>query len=156
LGKDTVQNILVFRFGNTLFEPLWNSNYIDHVQITVAEAVGVGSRAGYYDKAGVLRDMFQNHLLQLLVLVAMEAPARYAAGPLRNEKLKVLASTPVPTPAEAARQVCAGQYEGYHSEKGVAPDSRTPTFAAARLQVDNWRWRNVPFYLRSGKALARR
>jgi glucose-6-phosphate 1-dehydrogenase len=156
LGKDTVQNILVFRFGNTLFEPLWNSNYIDHVQITVAEAVRVEGRGSYYDRSGVLRDMFQNHLLQLLVLVAMEAPARYAAGPLRSEKLKVLDSIPVATPAEAAAQVCTGQYEGYRSEKGVAADSRTPTFAAARLHVENWRWRNVPFYLRSGKALPRR
>jgi glucose-6-phosphate 1-dehydrogenase len=156
LGKDTVQNILVFRFGNTLFEPLWSSNYIDHVQITVAEEGTVGDRGSYYDRAGVLRDMFQNHLLQLLVLVALEAPARYAAAPLRAEKLKVLDSIPVATPDEAARLVCTGQYEGYRSEKGVAADSRTPTFASARLQVENWRWQNVPFYLRSGKGLKRR
>jgi glucose-6-phosphate 1-dehydrogenase len=156
LGKDTVQNILVFRFGNTLFEPLWNSNYIDHVQITVAEDVPVLDRGPYYDRAGVLRDMFQNHLLQLLVLVAMEAPARYAAEPLRAEKLKVLDSIPIQTPAEAARDVCTGQYEGYRSEKGVGPKSRTATFAAARLQVENWRWRHVPFYLRSGKAMGKR
>jgi glucose-6-phosphate 1-dehydrogenase len=156
LGKDTVQNILVFRFGNTLFEPLWNSNYIDSVQITVAEQEPVGSRGSYYDKSGVLRDMFQNHLLQVLTLVAMEAPARYAAAPLRNEKLKVLDAIPVLTPDEATQQVCGGQYEGYRSEKGVAADSRTPTFAAARLNIENWRWRHVPFYLRSGKALQRR
>jgi glucose-6-phosphate 1-dehydrogenase len=156
LGKDTVQNILVFRFGNTLFEPLWNSNYIDSVQITVAEKEPVGARGSYYDHSGVLRDMFQNHLLQVLTLVAMEAPARYAADPLRSEKLKVLDAIPVLTPDEAARQVCSGQYEGYRSEKGVAGDSRTPTFAAVRLNVANWRWQNVPFYLRSGKALAKR
>jgi glucose-6-phosphate 1-dehydrogenase len=156
LGKDTVQNILVFRFANTLFEPVWNFNFIDHVQITVAETVTVGQRGDYYDKAGVLRDMFQNHLLQLLALVAMEAPARFAADPLRNEKIKVLDAIPVPAPEEAARQVVCGQYAGYRSEPGVAPGSRTPTFAAVRLQVDNWRWRGVPFYLRSGKGLAER
>jgi glucose-6-phosphate 1-dehydrogenase len=156
LGKDTVQNILAFRFANTLFEPLWNHKYIEHVQITVAEQVTVDDRAEYYDKAGVLRDMFQNHLLQLLALVAMEAPARFAAEPVRNEKVKVLDSVPIPTPEEAAQQVVVGQYDGYRSAKGVAPDSRTPTFAALRLHVDNWRWQNVPFYLRSGKALKAR
>jgi glucose-6-phosphate 1-dehydrogenase len=156
LGKDTVQNILVFRFANTLFEPLWNHNYIDHVQITVAESVPVGGRGDYYDKSGVLRDMFQNHILQVLTLVAMEAPARFAADPLRNEKLKVLDAVPVPSSEEAAAQICSAQYAGYRSEKGVRPDSRTPTYAALRLQVDNWRWRGVPFYLRSGKALAAR
>jgi glucose-6-phosphate 1-dehydrogenase len=156
LGKDTVQNILVFRFANTLFEPLWNSNFIDHVQITVAESVTVGDRGPYYDRSGVLRDMFQNHLLQVLALVAMEAPARYAAGPLRAEKLKVLEAIPVSTPEEAAEQVCRGQYKGYRSAKGVRPDSQTPTFAAARVQVENWRWRGVPFYLRSGKGLKKR
>jgi glucose-6-phosphate 1-dehydrogenase len=156
LGKDTVQNILVFRFGNTLFEPLWSSNYIDSVQITVAEQEPVGSRGSYFDHSGVLRDMFQNHLLQVLTLVALEAPARYAAAPLRAEKLKVLDAIPVLTPDEAAQQVCTGQYAGYRSEKGVAADSRTPTFAAARLNVQNWRWQHVPFYLRSGKALKKR
>jgi glucose-6-phosphate 1-dehydrogenase len=156
LGKDTVQNILVFRFANTLFEPVWNYNFIDHVQITVAETVTVGQRGDYYDKAGVLRDMFQNHLLQLLTLVAMEAPARFAADPLRNEKVKVLDAIPVPTPEAAARQVVCGQYAGYRSEPGVAQGSRTPTYAAVRLEVDNWRWRGVPFYLRSGKGLAER
>jgi glucose-6-phosphate 1-dehydrogenase len=153
LGKETVQNILVFRFANTLFEPLWNNNYIDHVQITVAENVAVGSRAGYYDHSGVLRDMFQNHLLQLLALVAMEAPARYAADPLRNEKVKVLDAIPVLPREQARSKVVTGQYAGYREEKGVAPDSRTPTFAAVELAIDNWRWRGVPFLLRSGKAL---
>jgi glucose-6-phosphate 1-dehydrogenase len=156
LGKDTVQNLLVFRFANTLFEPVWNHQYIDHVQISVAETVPVGRRGDYYDKAGVLRDMFQNHLLQLLTLVAMEAPARYSADPLRNEKVKVLDSVHIPTLAEARGLVCTGQYAGYHSEPGVALKSKTPTYAAVRLEIDNWRWRGVPFYLRSGKALARR
>jgi glucose-6-phosphate 1-dehydrogenase len=156
LGKETVQNILVFRFANTLFEPVWNYNYIDHVQITVAESVAVGSRGDYYDQAGVLRDMFQNHILQVLSLVAMEAPARYAADPLRNEKVKVLDALPVYSSEEAVQNLVTGQYDGYHSEKGVAPDSRTPTFAAVQLHIDNWRWRGVPFFLRSGKGLARR
>jgi glucose-6-phosphate 1-dehydrogenase len=156
LGKDTVQNLLVFRFANTMFEPIWNHQYIDHVQISVAETVPVGQRGEYYDHAGVLRDMFQNHLLQLLTLVAMEAPARYAADPLRNEKVKVLDSVRVPTVEEARDRVCTGQYQGYHREPGVAANSKTPTYAAVRLEIDNWRWRGVPFYLRSGKALAKR
>ena len=156
LGKETVQNILVFRFANTLFEPIWNHTFIDHVQISVCESVTVGQRGDYYDQAGVLRDMFQNHLLQLLTLIAMEAPARYAADPLRNEKVKVLEAIPIPTPEEAARQVVCGQYEGYRQEPNVRPDSRTPTFAALRLEVNNWRWQGVPFYLKSGKALADR
>jgi glucose-6-phosphate 1-dehydrogenase len=156
LGKDTVQNILVFRFANTLFEPLWNQKYIDHVQITVAESVKVGSRGDYYDQSGVLRDMFQNHLLQLLTLVAMEGPARFAADPLRNEKVKVLDAVSIYTAEEAAKHVVAGQYQGYLSEKGVNPHSRTPTFAVVELAIDNWRWRGVPFFLRSGKALSSR
>jgi glucose-6-phosphate 1-dehydrogenase len=156
LGKETVQNLLVFRFANAIFEPVWNHTYIDHVQITVSEAVAVGRRGDYYDKSGVLRDMFQSHLLQLLALVAMEAPARFAATPVRNEKVKVLEAIRVPTVAEAAGQLVCGQYAGYLSEPGVNPQSRTPTYAAVRLQVDNWRWQGVPFYLRSGKALAGR
>ncbi|MGH7227187.1 MAG: glucose-6-phosphate dehydrogenase, partial [Gemmataceae bacterium] len=147
LGKDTVQNILVFRFANTLFEPLWNHNFIDHVQITVTEKVKIEGRGDYYDKAGVLRDMFQNHLLQLLTLVAMEAPARYAADPLRNEKLKVLDAIPIPSPEEASRRLVSGQYTGYRGERGVPADSRTPTFAAIELNIDNWRWHGVPFFL---------
>jgi glucose-6-phosphate 1-dehydrogenase len=156
LGKDTVQNILVFRFANTLFEPLWNSNFIDHVQITAAESVPVGGRGEYYDQSGVLRDMFQNHLLQLMAFIAMEAPARFAADPLRNEKLKLLQSVQAPTFEGACGHVVTGQYAGYHREKGVAPNSLTPTFAAIRLEIHNWRWQGVPFYLRSGKSLAGR
>jgi glucose-6-phosphate 1-dehydrogenase len=156
LGKETVQNILVFRFANTLFEPVWNYNYIDHVQITVAETVALEGRGGYYDHSGVLRDMFQNHLLQLLTLVAMEAPSRFAADPLRNEKVKVLDAVPICSADEAVEQVVFGQYAGYRKEKDVKPDSRTPTFAAVQLAVDNWRWRGVPFFLRSGKALRHR
>jgi glucose-6-phosphate 1-dehydrogenase len=156
LGKETVQNILVFRFANTLFEPLWNHNFIDHVQITVSETVKVGDRGPYYDKAGVLRDMFQNHLLQLLTLVAMEAPARFAADPLRNEKVKVLDAIPIYSTTEAAQNVVAAQYAGYRAERGVEPKSPTPTFAVVQLHIDNWRWRGVPFYLRSGKSLAQR
>jgi glucose-6-phosphate 1-dehydrogenase len=156
LGKETVQNVLVFRFANTLFEPVWNNNYIDHVQITASEAVTVEERGGYYDHSGVLRDMFQNHLLQLLTLVAMEAPARFAADPLRNEKVKVLDAIPVYSGEEAAGRLVTGQYAGYLSAKGVAPQSRTPTFAAVELAIDNWRWRGVPFFLRSGKAMGQR
>jgi glucose-6-phosphate 1-dehydrogenase len=156
LGKETVQNILVFRFANLMFEPLWNYRYIDHVQITVSESVTVGDRGDYYDKSGVIRDMFQNHLLQVLALIAMEAPARYAADTLRNEKVKVLDAIPIYSAEEAAANVVAGQYAGYRKEKGVAPNSRTPTFAVVQLHIDNWRWQGVPFFLRSGKALSRR
>ncbi|HVL13454.1 MAG TPA: glucose-6-phosphate dehydrogenase, partial [Gemmata sp.] len=156
LGKDTVQNILVFRFANTLFEPLWNYQYIDHVQITVAEKVTVGRRAAYYDGSGVLRDMLQNHLLQILTMVAMEDPTKYTADNLRNEKMKVLSAVAVPTGATAKKSVVLGQYAGYRSEPGVPATSKTPTYAAVRLEVENRRWRGVPFYLRSGKGLSAR
>ncbi|MCS6866735.1 MAG: glucose-6-phosphate dehydrogenase [Gemmataceae bacterium] len=153
LGKDTVQNILVFRFANTLFEPLWNEQYIDHVQITVAEKVTVGDRASYYDTSGVIRDMLQNHLLQVLTLVAMEDPNRYTADNVRNEKMKVLSAINVVSPEQAWQVMALGQYEGYRHEKGVPPHSKTPTYAAVKLTIDNRRWYRVPFYLRSGKGL---
>jgi len=154
LGKETVQNLLVLRFANTIFEPVWNRNYIDHVQITVAEEVTVGRRGEYYDTAGVVRDMFQNHLLQLLMVTAMEAPVRYQADPIRDEKVKVLDAIRPVTPADVARDTLRGQYRGYLDEPGVAKNSQTPTFAVLKLWVDNWRWQGVPFYLRSGKAMS--
>jgi glucose-6-phosphate 1-dehydrogenase len=154
LGKETVQNILVLRFANAIFEPIWNRNYIDHVQITVAETVGVGHRAGYYEKAGVLRDMFQNHLLQLLTLIAMEPPAIYEADALRNEKVKVLSAIRCFDAQAVVQRSVRAQYEGYRTEPGVDKNSQTATYAAAQLFVDNWRWQGVPFYLRSGKYLA--
>ncbi len=152
LGKETAQNILFFRFSNTFFEPVWNRNYIDHVQITVAESVDVGLRAGYYDTAGILRDMFQNHLFQLVTLTAMEPPSSFNAASLRNEKMKVLqAIRPIDL-----NDVILGQYDGYCQEDGVASDSKIPTYAAMKLFIDNWRWQGVPFYLRSGKALSKK
>src|SRR5215216_535124 len=153
LGKETVQNILVSRFANTIFEPLWNRNYIDHVEITVAETVDVEHRAKFYDKVGVLRDMFQNHLLQLLSLVAMEPPVSFEATALRNEKVKVLSAIHPMKEDEIAQATVRGQYKGYREEEGTEPSSTTPSFGAVRLYVDNWRWQGVPFYLRSGKAL---
>ena len=156
LGKETVQNILVARFANTIFEPIWNRNYIDSVQITVAETVGVETRGKYYDKAGVVRDMFQNHLLQLLTLVAMEPTSSYKADALRDEKMKVISAIrPIPA-NEVGQHTVRGQYHGYTAEPNVAPDSQTATFAAMRFYIDNWRWQGVPFYLRSGKKMAKK
>ena len=166
LGKETVQNMMAFRFANGMFEPLWNRNYIDHVQITAAEDIGIGSRAGYYDHAGALRDLIQNHMLQLLCHVAMEPPVSFTAEEVRNEKVKVLHAIHAPTleeiPAIAVRaQYSAGHsggedVPGYLQEDGVRAGSSTETFAALRLEVDNWRWAGVPFYLRAGKRLARK
>ncbi len=149
LGKETAQNILYFRFLNSIFEPIWNRNHIDHVQITVSETVDVEHRAGYYDQAGVMRDMFQNHILQLLSLVAMEPPAAFDADDVRNEKVKVLSAVR----CQGIKDTLLAQYDGYCSAKGVKDGSQTPTYAAMKLFIDNWRWQGVPFYLRSGKAL---
>ncbi len=149
LGKETVQNILTLRFANAIFEPLWNRNFVDHIQINVAEEIGVEHRGGYYDRAGAVRDMLQNHLLQLLTLMTMEPPSAYNAKALRDEKMKVLQAVP-PLCCEDA---LLGQYVGYRKEPGVAADSRTPTFVAAKAFVQNWRWQGVPFYLRTGKRL---
>jgi glucose-6-phosphate 1-dehydrogenase len=153
IGKETVQNLVVLRFGNAIFEPLWNRNYIDHVQISVAETVGVEHRAGYYDKVGVLRDIFQNHLLQILTLVAMEPPITIQADALRNEKVKVLTAMREIAKEHSARATVRAQYDGYTSEPGVEAHSTTETYAALRVFIDNWRWQGVPFYLSSGKML---
>ncbi|HYA89280.1 MAG TPA: glucose-6-phosphate dehydrogenase [archaeon] len=165
LGKETVQNMLVFRFGNGIFEPLWNRNYIDSVQITAAESLGVERRAAFYETAGALRDMIQSHVLQITSLVSMEAPARFDATAVRNEKIKVLQSIRPFTPETIWKTVVRGQYgpgriddkavPGYRQEPGVKPESTTETYVALKLHVDNWRWSGVPFYLRSGKRLAR-
>lgn len=154
LGKETVQNILVLRFGNAIFEPLWNRNYVDHVQITVAEEVAVGRRADYYDRAGILRDMFQNHIFQLMMITAMEGPVKFNANSVRDEKVKVLQAVRPFQGADFADCGVRGQYAGYLEEDGVATNSPTETFAALKLYLDNWRWKGVPFYLRSGKALS--
>src|SRR6476620_4193538 len=166
LGKETVQNILVFRFGNGIFEPIWNRRYIDHIQITVAESLGVEHRGNYYDQAGALRDMVPNHLLQLLSVIAMEPPNSFDANAVRDEKAKVLRAILQLHSIEVLRSIVAGQYGAgiidgkpvppYRDEEGVPPDSRTDTFVALRLMIDNWRWAGVPFYLRTGKRLAAR
>ena len=154
LGKETVQNLFVFRFANMLGEPIWNRNYIDQVQITVAEDRGIDGRADYYDHTGALRDMLQNHLMQLLTVVAMEPPAMFEADALRDEKVKVLRSIrPIPADAVDA-YACRAQYAGYRDEPGVARASTTDTYVAVKFYIDNWRWRDVPFYLRTGKRLA--
>ncbi|MFL5967344.1 MAG: glucose-6-phosphate dehydrogenase [Gaiellaceae bacterium] len=162
LGKETVQNMLALRFANGIFEPIWNRQFIDHVQITVAESIGIEARAGYYEAAGAVRDIFQNHLLQLLAITAMEPPIDFTAESVRNEKVKVLRSLHTPGPKSVVR----GQYgrgfvegeevRGYREEDGVDPQSMTDTFVAAKLYVDNWRWADTPFYVRMGKRLARR
>jgi glucose-6-phosphate 1-dehydrogenase len=162
LGKETVQNMLALRFANGIFEPIWNRQFIDHVQITVAESIGIEGRAGYYEQAGAIRDIFQNHLLQLVAITAMEPPIDFTADSVRNEKVKVLKSMHTPGPKHVVR----GQYgsgfvegeevRGYREEEGVAPGSLTDTFVAAKLFVDNWRWADTPFYVRMGKRLARR
>ncbi len=166
LGKETVQNILVFRFANSLFEPVWNRNYIDSVQITIAETLGIEHRADYYDKTGALRDMFQNHILQILALVAMEPPVSFEADRVRDEKVKLLRAMRTLTAADVTQYFVRGQYKegtvdgkpvpGYRQEEGVADGSNTETFVAAKLFVDNWRWKGVPFYLRTGKRLRRK
>ncbi|HKY59874.1 MAG TPA: glucose-6-phosphate dehydrogenase [Gemmatimonadota bacterium] len=165
LGKETAQNILAFRFGNTMFEPIWNRNYVDHVQITAAETIGVGDRAGFYDGTGALRDMIANHLLQLLTLTAMEPPIAYDAHSVREEKVQVLRSIPLMDPALIERRTVRGQYgpgtvegkevRGYRDEDGVQAGSTTETFAAIELRIENWRWAGVPFYVRAGKRLGR-
>src|ERR671934_1205028 len=162
LGKETVQNMLALRFANGIFEPIWNRQFIDHVQITVAESIGIEGRAGYYESAGAIRDIFQNHLLQLLALTAMEPPIDFTAESVRNEKVKVLRALHTPGPKSVVRgQYGRGYVEGeevpgYREEEGVAPDSMTETYVAAKLYVDNWRWADTPFYVRTGKRLPRR
>ncbi|HEX6122671.1 MAG TPA: glucose-6-phosphate dehydrogenase, partial [Ktedonobacterales bacterium] len=166
LGKETVQNIMVLRFGNGIFEPIWNRRYIDNVQITVAETVGVEGRGEYYEEAGAIRDMVQNHMMQLLTLTAMEPPVTFGADSVRDEKVKVLRAVPPPLEAEIAGDTVRGQYgpgllgtemvPGYREEPEVHPSSRTATYVALKLQIENWRWAGVPFYLRTGKRLTKR
>ncbi len=166
LGKETVQNLLVFRFGNGLFEPIWNRNYVDHVQITAAESVGVEQRGKYYESSGALRDMVPNHLFQLVTLTAMEPPVSFEADAVRDEQAKVLQATHPPDPEGVLTNSVRGQYDAgeiagerlraYRSEPNVEPDSRTETYVALKLEIENWRWAGVPFYLRTGKRLAKR
>jgi len=166
LGKETVQNLMVFRFGNSIFEPIWNRSYIDHVEITASETLGVEQRGGYYETSGTLRDMVPNHLFQLVSLTAMEPPISFAADAVRDEQTKVLSAIQIPSPEEVLSRTVRGQYgEGtvngqrlpaYRSESNVAPDSTTETFVALKLGIDNWRWADVPFYLRTGKRMAGR
>jgi glucose-6-phosphate 1-dehydrogenase len=156
LGKETVQNLLAFRFSNGMFEPLWNKNYIDNIQFNVSEAVDVEGRGAYYDSSGVLRDMMQNHMFQMLAYLCMEVPGSFEPDAIRNEKAKLLQSVRCYTRDEVARYVVRGQYGGYRQEKDVHPESNTETYAAARFHIDNWRWEGVPIYLRSGKALWKR
>jgi glucose-6-phosphate 1-dehydrogenase len=166
MGKETVQNLLAFRFANGIFEPLWNQKYIDHVQILVAENLGIGSRSEYYEESGAIRDMVQNHMMQVLCLSAMEAPVAFDADAIRDEKVKVMRAIPLFSPEDVAKRVVRGQYtEGvidgqtqvsYTQEKGVAPNSTTETYVALKLFIENWRWADVPFYIRTGKALPKR
>ena len=166
LGKETVQNLMAMRFANALFEPVWNRNFIDHVQITAAEDLGIGGRAGYYEGAGALRDLVQNHMMQLLALLTMEPPTSFDADRVRDEKLKVLEAIVPPAPEDVPNMTVRAQYgsgtvggkrvAGYLDEEGVDPQSRTETYAALRLHISNWRWAGVPFYLRTGKQLARK
>jgi glucose-6-phosphate 1-dehydrogenase len=166
LGKETVQNILAFRFGNGIFEPLWNRRYVNHVQITGAESIGVEDRGAYYEEAGALDDMIQNHLLQVMATIAMEPSASFRAASVRDERSKLLRSIRPMTPDEVLKNSVSGQYgpariggtdvPGYRQEKGVKPDSQTNTYASATFFVDNWRWAGVPFYVRTGKRLAKR
>ncbi|MFK8113851.1 MAG: glucose-6-phosphate dehydrogenase [Rubripirellula sp.] len=154
LGKETVQNIFALRFANSIFEPIWNRNFVDHVQITVAEEVVIGRRAGYYDKSGILRDMFQNHILQLMMITAMEPPAKYDSSLVRDEKVKVLHSVRKMVGGDFAKNTMRGQYDHYLQEEGVPAGSQTETFAVLKLYCDNWRWKGVPFFLRSGKGMS--
>jgi len=152
LGKETVQNILAFRFSNGLFEPVWNRRYIDHVQITVAEEIGIEGRGAFYEQTGAIRDMMSTHLFQVLTFLAMEPPVSFDPDRLRDETVKVLRAMKAVDP----RNIVRGQYEGYRDEPGVEPDSQVETFAALEVQIDNWRWAGVPFYLRTGKRLAQK